>query len=111
MSIRHLLNLRRTGKRPDSVIVLVGKPRRLDDGPGFVVIDRDPATLDLRALVGIRIHLIDVQADIDFFDAAAKATLAAGCTLLGACIATGAVGVSAEHERALVRYRESLCME
>lgn len=108
MSLDRLLQLRRSGGRPDSVIVVVGTPKHLEDSPGTVVIDR--AGMDLRALVGLPIHLIDVQRDLDVLLAAMAATEEAGVKVLGACSWVGSCGVSPEHERAMNRYREGLML-
>lgn len=110
MTIAHLATLRRSGRRPDSVIVIVGKPVREQDGPGFVVIDKPAAMQDLRPLVGLPIHLIDIQADTDFLLAAMAATEEAGVKVLGACSKAGACGVSEKHEHAMTLYREGLML-
>jgi hypothetical protein len=109
MSLDQLRTLRRAGRRPESVVVIVGKPRVAVDGPGFVVIDRDPRQMDLTPLIGLPVHLIDVQRDTDRLFAAMDATQTAGAKPLGACSAAGACGVSEDHERAMWRYRETLC--
>lgn len=110
MSLESLRSMRRTGRRPDSVVVIVGKPPAwMEDSPGTVAIDRDPALLDLRALVGLPIHLIDIQSDLDLTLAAMDATEAAGVKVLGACSAAGSCGVDEKHENAMRRYRENLC--
>lgn len=111
MSLSTLQQVRRSGRRPSGVIVLVGKPPRWHvDTPGIVVIDRAPAMLDLRALVGMPIHLIDLQSDEALLRQAMDATQAAGAVVKGACSAVGACGVSLEHETAMRRYREGLCL-
>lgn len=111
MSLTTLQQVRRAGRRPAGVIVLVGKPPSWhEDTPGIVVIDRNPASLDLRALVGLPIHLIDLQADEGLLRLAMTATEAAGAVVRGACSAVGACGVSPEHETAMRRYREGLCL-
>ena len=110
MSLDSLRRLRQSGHKPASVTVIVGKPPAWHDAssPARVVIDRDPAKLDLRPLVGLPIHLIDIQADEQRLRAAMDATQEAGVKVLGACSAVGACGVSPEHERAMRRFRENL---
>ena len=110
MSLESLRSMRRSGRRPDSVMVIVGKPPAwMEDSPGTVAIDRDPALLDLRALVGLPIHLIDIQPDTDLLLKTMEATEAAGVKVLGACSNIGACGVDEKHENAMRRYRENLC--
>jgi len=110
MSLDSLRSMRRAGRRPDSVVVIVGKPPEwMEDRAGIVVVDSDPSTLDLRALVGLPIHLIDIQSDLDLTLAAMDATEAAGVKVLGACSAAGSCGVDEKHENAMRRYRENLC--
>jgi hypothetical protein len=112
VSLESLARLRRAGRRPDSVIVIVGAaPKWMDaSSPDRVVIDRDPATLDLRPLVGLEIHLIDIQPDTDLLLRVMAATEEVGVKPLGACSAVGACGVSPEHERAMELFRENLCL-
>lgn len=112
MSLESLLRLRRSGHVPaDPITVIVGKPPAwLEDDASHVVIDRDPAGMDLHALVGLPIHLIDIQGDTSLLLRAMDATEAAGAKPLGACTAAGACGVSPEHELAMSRYRENLCL-
>jgi hypothetical protein len=110
LSLSQLRQLRRGGHRPDGVIVLVGKPPAwLQDEPGFVVIDKHPRDMDFRPLVGLPIHLIDLQADNALLLAAMNATAEAGAVVRGACSAAGSCGVSSEHELSMIRYRECLC--
>lgn len=110
MSLDTLRRLRQSGHRPATVTVIVGKPPAWHDAssPARVVIDRDPAAMDLRPLVGLPIHLIDIQDAEARLLAAMDATEAAGVKVLGACSAAGACGVSPEHERAMRRFRECL---
>ena len=99
------------GRRPtDPVTVIVGKPPAwMEDDASHVVIDRDPAGMNLHALVGLQIHLIDIQRDTSLLLKAMAATEKAGAIPLGACSAVGACGVSKEHEFAMTLYRETLC--
>ena len=112
MSLETLLQLRRAGHRPAMVTVIVGKPPAWVDAPdpAKVVIDRAPSRMDLHALVGLPIHLIDIQSDTARLMAAMEATDRAGAKPLGACSAAGSCGVSPEHELAMTRYRERLCL-
>jgi len=113
VSLETLLQLRRAGHRPAGpVTVIVGKPPAWleTSDPAKVVIDRDPAGMDLHALVGLPIHLIDIQPDTARLMAAMDATDRAGARPMGACSAAGACGVSPEHELAMSRYRERLCL-
>ena len=111
MSLETLLRLRRSGHIPaDPITVIVGKPPAwFEDDPSTVVIDRDPDSLDLRVLVDLSIHLIDIQRDTSLLLKAMAATEKAGAIPLGACSAVGACGVSKEHEFAMTLYRETLC--
>ncbi|MEJ7932552.1 hypothetical protein WG922_21460 [Ramlibacter sp. AN1015] len=110
MSLESLLRLRRTGSRPPTVTVIVGTPPAWLDtsAPDKVVIDSDPARLNLHALYGMEVNLIDIQPDTDLLLKAMDATAAAGARPLGACTHEGACGVSAEHELSMRRYRENL---
>ena len=113
MSLDSLRRLRMDGQRPASVNVIVGKPPAWfeADRPTVVVIDRDPNTLDLRPLVGLPIHLTDIQPNADLLLKALDATQALGVQVLGACSEAGACGCSPEHEAAMRRYRENLCQK
>ena len=62
-----------------------------------------------RALVGLPIHLIDIQSDTDLLLKTMEATEAAGVKVLGACSDLGSCGVDEKHETAMRRYRENLC--
>jgi hypothetical protein len=109
--LESLLRLRRAGRVPSGpVTVIVGKlPAWVADAPNRVVIDRDPAQLDLRVLVGLEVHLIDIQTDTELLFKAMAATEEVGALPVGACTAEGACGLSEGHERAMRRYREGLC--
>jgi hypothetical protein len=106
MSLDQLRNLRRNGGRPRLVTVIVGTPSVIDDDAHYVVIDREPALLDLRPLVGLPIQLIDVQKDADFLRRVMAATEEVGVKVMGASSAVGTFGVSPDHERVLSHYRE-----
>ncbi len=106
MSLDQLRALRRNGKRPASVAVLIGHPRPFDDGPGIVTVSR--ADEDLRALLGLSVHVIDVQADPGLTLAVIAALEALSVRPLGICGPAGACGVSPDHEWAMDHYRRSL---
>lgn len=107
MSLDQLRRLRRNGKRPECVTVFLGTPGVIEDGPSLVVVDRDD--LDLRPLVGLPLHLIDLRAEPDFTLRVIADLQELGTTLLGAATSNGVVGVSAEHEQAMRRFRRTLC--
>ena len=109
MSLDQIRSLRRAGERPNGVIVLVGTlPLDFDDGPGFAAIT-GPG-MDLRALVGLPVHLIDIQKDPEVFWKALETVEQDGAIVRGICCAAGECGATPEHERAMRRYRERLCM-
>ena len=109
MSLEQLRRLRLSGKRPAMVTVILGRPvGGIEDGPGIAVI-RDPRKTDFSPLVGVPVHLIDVQDDPGATLAAIDALQAAQARAVGICGPAGACGVSEEHERAMARYRRTLC--
>lgn len=107
MSLEQLRKVRRAGRRPQSVTVFVGQPSAFEDGPAYVVVDRDG--MDLRPLLGLPLTLIDVQDDRDFTWRVIEDLQALETTLVGGCLVNGAVGVSHEHERSLIKYRRLMC--
>lgn len=109
MSLEQLRAVRKAGKRPDSVNVVIGQPAALDDHPGVVVIAADPSALDLRPLLGMPVHVIDLQDDSSRTLAVVAALERLKVKALGVCGPYGACGSSPEHEYAMERYRESLC--
>lgn len=109
MSLEQLRRARLAGKRPAMVTVILGRPHGgIDDGPGIAVIT-DPRKTDFSPLVGLPVHLIDVQDDPTTARVAIDALQAAQARALGICGPAGACGVNEEHERAMTRYRRTLC--
>lgn len=107
MSLSQLRTLRRGGHRPSTVTVIVGTPKPFDDGPDKVVITG--ALPDLSPLVGLPVHVLDVQEDPAFTRCVIDALQAISVTPLGICGPAGACGVSDDHEHAMQLYREALC--
>jgi hypothetical protein len=112
MSLADLLEARRAGKKPDHVLVLIGtKPKALDDGLDRVHIaptDR-PQLMDLRALVGCTVTVVETERNDPLFEQAVEALQAAGARIEGLVSSAGATGRDAEHETILTRMREHLC--
>lgn len=109
MSLDQLRDLRRGGHRPADVTVIIGTPHKsFEEGPDKVVINR--ADQDLSPLVGLLVHVIDLQ------DSAAVTlrTIAALESFkvqpIGICGPAGSCGVSPEHEYAMESYRRALCL-
>lgn len=108
MSLEQLRDLRRKGQRPVFAEVIIGRPgKHFEDGPNQVVVSRDG--MDLSPLVGMRLHIMDVQRDIDL-------TLRVVCqlqqlqtVLVGACGHYGPFASTPEHQVALRRCWEALC--
>jgi hypothetical protein len=108
MSLTQLRNLRHAGKRPATVTVIVGAPpKSFEDGPDKVVIRG--ALPDLSPLVGLPVHVIDVQDDFAITRRVIAGLQAVNVTPLGICGPVGSCGVSPEHEYAMTLYREMLC--
>lgn len=112
MSLHTLRQMRLAGSRPALVTVLVGKPPKwLDDAPDIVVIDRDPAGMDLRPLMSLPVLTFEIQPNPDLLARTLDALEAEGVEFRGTCGKAGVVGLNERQERAMVRYRERLCME
>lgn len=110
MSLHQLRTLRRGGRRPEQVTVIIGKPpKSFEDGADKVVIASDPARLDLSPLVGLPVHVLDLQADSSLTLRAIAALEAVNVRPLGICGPAGACGVSEDHEHAMASYRRALC--
>lgn len=108
MSLDQLRAVRKAGKRPDSVNVIVGRAD-CDDNAGIVQIDCDPSALDLRPLIGLPVHVIDLQTDAGRTLAVVAALERLEVKALGVCGPTWSFGVSEDHEHAMRLYREALC--
>lgn len=109
MSLSQLRDLRHAGQRPAFVSVLIGRPASFDDHPGVVVINRDPSHTDLSPLVGLPVHVIDLQGDTRLTLRTLAALEELKVKPLGVCGPAGSCGVSPEHETAMQIYREALC--
>jgi hypothetical protein len=110
MSLIQLRDLRRRNKRPVSVAVLIGKPpRSFEHGPDSVVIDREPFDMDLSPLVGLPVHVVDLQGDSSLTLRVIEALEGCNVKPLGVVAPAGCCGASPEHERAMRMYRETLC--
>lgn len=108
MSLSQLRTLRRAGYRPPIVTVIVGKPPSwFDDEPRSVVIDRPGE--DLSPLFGMRVHIVDIQGDIDLTRSVLADLDTLNTTFLGGVGSYGAVGQSPEHEESMRGYWEHLC--
>lgn len=108
MSLTQLRDLRRGGHKPADVTVLIGKPGvDFEDGPDKVLITRSDQ--DLSPLVGLRVHVIDLQNDPKVTLRAIAAMEALNVLPMGVCGPAGACGVSPEHEYAMESYRRTLC--
>lgn len=108
MSLDQLRDMRRTGKRPESVNVLIGKSRAYDDWAGVVQITEPPRNLDLRPLMGLRAHVIDLQNDKRLTLAVLDALQALTVQPVGFAGPAGTWGCSPDHEWAIELYREGL---
>lgn len=106
MSLEQLRMLRRAGRRPASVVVVVGKPSVCDE-PHFVEAHRGA---DLRVLVGLPVHVIDVQQDPAVTAQVLDSLLALKVQFMGICGPAGACGVNEQHEQAMQRFRETICL-
>jgi hypothetical protein len=108
MSIAQLRTLRQHGRRPVSVTVIVGAtPKSFADGPDKVVV-RDVLP-DLSPLVGLPVHVIDIQSDERLTRRVIAGLEGLNVEPLGICGPAGSCGVSPDHERAMQLYRETLC--
>lgn len=108
MSLEQLRELRRRGQRPTTATVIVGRPgKHFEDGPSHVVVARDG--MDLSALVGLRVQVIDVQRDPALTLRVIAQLEGLKTALVGACGHYGVIADSPRYERALRRYREALC--
>lgn len=108
MSLSQLRTMRRSGKRPAQVTVLIGRPsRHFEDGPAYVAIGK--ADADLSPLVGLPVHVLDLQDDSTLTLRTIEALEKLGVTPLGICGPAGSCGSSPEHERAMELLRRTLC--
>lgn len=108
MSLESLRSMRRVGRRPADALVLIGRaPAWLDDAPGVVTIARRGA--DLSPLVGLPVHVMDLQHDESLTRWALDAMADLGVQQLGVCGPAGACGASPEHEQAMQRHWRHLC--
>jgi hypothetical protein len=106
MSLADLRAVRLAGQRPESVIVVIGRAN-MDDGPDVVQVS---AFDDLRPLIGLPVHLFDLAGDTRQTLAIIRELTALNVKPLGVCGPAGSCGVSPEHERAMERFRELLCL-
>lgn len=112
MSLQSLINLRTKYKKaPTSVMVLVGNaPKWMDDTPGVVVVKTGAKSIDLRALIGLHVDVIEVSgADAKTTADVMTAVEAANPKTKSIACRNGVIGVSAEHEKFLERVRRLLC--
>lgn len=109
MSLDQLRTLRRAGRRPAMVSLVIGKPPGwFDDGPSYAVV-RDARNADLSPLLEMPVHVFDLTGNADELERVMQGLGAVQAKVMGVCGSIGACGVSEEHERVMVRYRERLC--
>jgi hypothetical protein len=109
MSLQQLRALRRGGNRPPQVTVLIGRPyERFEDGAAYVVVDA-ASDADLSPLVGLPVHVLDLQADTALTLRTIATLEGLGVKPLGICGPAGSCGVSPEHEQSMESLRRLLC--
>jgi len=106
MSLKALRAVRLAGQRPESVIVVIGRAN-MDGSPEVAQVS---AGDDLRPLIGLPVHVIDVAGDTRQTLAIMRELSTLNVKPLGVCGPAGACGVSPEHERCMERFREVLCL-
>lgn len=112
MSLDALRNLRRQGHRPAAVWLVLGvAPKWLEDGADCISIPTGsrPGTMDLRALFGLHVDVIETVDDPGLMSETLDAIEAAAVASAGVVGAAGVAGRDAAHERVLERARELLC--
>jgi hypothetical protein len=108
LSLTQLQTIRRAGRKPQGINVLIGKPPAwFEDSPSQVVVDRPG--MDLSPLVGLRVHILDLQADPDFTLWVLRELERLKVDPAGFCGLAGTQGASPEHEYAMNHFRELLC--
>ncbi len=107
MSLESLRELRRTGYRPEAVLVIVGKTKLPTDDPNTVVVDR--FGVDLRPLVGMPVFVLILDVATTLATHVIDGLQGVNAALLGASCHAGEVGATADHAEFARSYRRWLC--
>lgn len=111
MSLQSLIDLRTKHRMaPNAVWVIVGNPPKwLHDDPSMVVIRPGAKNLDLRALVGLHVDVIEIGNDGATLLRVMNAVESANPKTKSLACMAGVAGLNAEHEQCLERARRLLC--
>jgi len=107
MSLESLREMRRTGYRPEAVLVVVGNAKLPMDEPNTVIVDRIGA--DLRPLVGMPVFVIFMDVATTLATHVIDALQGLNTRLLGASCHAGELGATDEHAEFARTYRRWLC--
>jgi hypothetical protein len=113
MSLATLVDMRRLRLRPAAVTVVLGTTHAwVKDWANYVVIAPAdvPETMDLRALFGLPVILVEMERDDDRFPRVLTALEKAGARIEAIVTSAGPCGKDEEHERVLLNLRERLCI-
>lgn len=111
MSLQHLIDLRRQQVAPASVWLLIGqKPEWLTGRePDVIHVPASTRQIDLRALIGLHVDVIECGDHLPALDAVFEALDAAKPKSRGLACLAGVSGLNPDHERILEAARRMLC--
>jgi hypothetical protein len=109
MSLQTLTAMRKTGRAPAAIWVVVGNcPDSLKNLPDTIAVSRAPAAMDWRPVVGLHVDVFDLSEDAVLLDQTIEAIERAHPLAVGVACTAGVVGLSDEHEFSLRAIRRHL---
>lgn len=112
MSLQSLAEMRRSGRVPNAVWVLIGVvPKWIGDSPSIVTIDvrQDPLIIDFRPLVGLHVDVFEICCDDAFCERIGRAIDASKPKSSGLASRHGFSGLNDHHVEVLRKAWELLC--
>lgn len=104
MSLESLTQLRKSGRTPAALWVVVGKcPQSIRALPDTIAVDEKPDAMDWRPVIGLHVDVFDLSNDPMLLLRTMDAIEAAKPKCIGVACNEGVLGLSEQHERVMTR--------
>lgn len=109
MATAALAGMRRNGRSPRSVWVYVGKPPKyITQKPDVMVVDKNPKTIDWRAVVSLHVDVVEVGNNAALLLATLDCIEAAKPKSIGVASRAGVIGINDDHTQLLQKLMRTI---